>query len=199
MPSPAPGDRVAPGHLDARSGQGWPQAIPKDARNGASTAAALTAEVARWQPVEQATGRCPRGCRVPARGARRRGRPMPSTNLHGVATEGGNAGTHRPACTGAQIARPRGRVAPALCPVVSLPSRCRHTRQCQSPPCSPHPGRGGRSRLPPRGPPAAHHRCSRSTVGRGRRGRGWRQGRAARRPGTAWRTPRPSALAPGQG
>jgi hypothetical protein len=66
-----PGRPGLSGPRRRRSGQGWLQAIPegREERSAASTAAALTAEGPRWQPVQQATGRSASGRRVPGRGA----------------------------------------------------------------------------------------------------------------------------------
>src|SRR5215213_226143 len=71
--SPAPGDRVSPGRLDAGAVKG----PPKAERALMSAQRPLTAEAARWQPVQQATGRSARGCRVPARGAAGEAGPCP--------------------------------------------------------------------------------------------------------------------------
>jgi hypothetical protein len=51
--SPAPGDRVSPGRVDAGAVKGRPKAE----RALMSAQRPLTAEAARWQPVQQANGR----------------------------------------------------------------------------------------------------------------------------------------------
>src|SRR5215216_7416476 len=68
-----PGRPVSPGHLDAGAVKG----PPKAERALMSAQRPLTAEAARWQPVQQATGRSARGCRVPARGAAGEAGPCP--------------------------------------------------------------------------------------------------------------------------
>jgi hypothetical protein len=68
--SPAPGDRVSPGHLDAGAVKGRPKAE----RALMSAQRPLTAEGLRWQSVQQASGPAgPCGVAVPARQRRRRG------------------------------------------------------------------------------------------------------------------------------
>jgi hypothetical protein len=89
---------------------------------------------------------------------------------------------------------------PALCPVGSLPSRCRHARQRRSPPCPPsgqtlHPGRGGRTRLPPRGPLQA---LATPAVAKGRRERGSRGIRSPGHRAGELRMPHAFAPAPGR-
>jgi hypothetical protein len=50
---------------------------PGEERSAASTAAPLTWAAARWQPVQQPTGRSARGCGVPAHGAAGEAGPCP--------------------------------------------------------------------------------------------------------------------------
>ena len=76
--SPAPGDRslrAAWTTAGSRAAVGGPAGTRGTER--ASTAAPLTRAAARWQPVQQATGRSARGRRVPARGAAGEAGPCP--------------------------------------------------------------------------------------------------------------------------
>jgi len=69
-----PGRPGLPGPPGRRPGQGPPQAVPK---GRGACGAPLTRTAARWQPVQQATGRSVRGRRVPARGAAGEAGPCP--------------------------------------------------------------------------------------------------------------------------
>ena len=83
-----PGDRVSPGRLDAGAVKGRPQAE----RALMSAQRPLTAQAARWQPVQQATGRSARGRRVPARGAAGEAGPRPAHALIANQAKGREAG-----------------------------------------------------------------------------------------------------------
>ena len=75
-----------------RSGQGTAR---RAERALMSAQRPLTVQASRWQPVQQATGRSARGCRVPARGAAGEAGPRPARTVIDNQAEGREAGQLR--------------------------------------------------------------------------------------------------------